>query len=63
MHQCVLAKFVQHKDLREQLLATGTEDIVEDSDIDAWWGRGPDNNGLNNLGRILMHVRELLKGE
>lgn len=63
MEACVLAKFLQHKDLRERLLSTGTEYIIEDSPIDAWWGCGPNGDGENNLGRILMSVRILISGE
>lgn len=63
MAECVLAKFVQHRDLRERLLSTGYEYLIEDSPVDSWWGCGPDGNGQNNLGRILMATRALLGGE
>lgn len=57
MKECVLAKFSQHQDLKEKLLATGNEDIVEDSPIDYYWGCGADGSGKNMLGKILMQVR------
>lgn len=63
MEECVLAKFVQHKDLRERLLSTGTEYIIEDSKIDYYWGCGADGTGKNKLGLILMTVRILIAGE
>jgi hypothetical protein len=63
MKECVLAKFLQHADLRKQLMATGDETLIEDSPVDAWWGCGADGTGQNVLGQVLMEVREELKGE
>ena len=63
MYDCVLAKFVQHKDLRDQLVATGDEELIEDSMVDWTWGCGKDGTGKNLLGKILMRVRQELKGE
>ena len=63
MKECVLAKFLQHADLRKQLIETGDEILIEDSPIDAWWGCGKDGTGQNVLGQILMEVRGELKGE
>ena len=70
MEECVRAKFLQHKDIRDQLMATGDEELVEDSvqnsdpaHRDAFWGNGPDGTGKNMLGKILMKIREELKGE
>jgi ribA/ribD-fused uncharacterized protein len=61
MLECVQAKFEQHKDLRDLLLSTGDEEIVEDSPIDSYWGCGADGKGQNNLGKILMEVRSRLR--
>jgi ribA/ribD-fused uncharacterized protein len=63
MEECVLAKFLQHKDIRDQLLATGTEELIEDSPVDWYWGCGKDGTGKNMLGKILMKVRAQLQGE
>ena len=63
MTECVLAKFVQHRDLRERLLSTGDEHLIEDSQSDFYWGCGSDGTGKNCLGRILMSVRLLINGE
>lgn len=63
MYDIVLAKFVQHHDLREKLLSTGDEEIVEDSPIDSFWGCGANGNGANHLGKILMKIRKELKGK
>jgi N-glycosidase YbiA len=60
MRQGDWAKFTQHPDLAAQLLATGDATLIEDAPIDAFWGTGPDGNGLNRAGRVLMEVRERL---
>lgn len=56
------AKFTQHADLRETLLATGDVLIVEHRARDTYWGDGPDGSGPNMLGLLLMRVREELRG-
>ncbi len=63
MYECCLAKYLQHHDLRAQLLSTGDEELVEDSPIDWYWGVGKDGTGKNMLGKTLMRIREELKGE
>jgi len=63
MKECVLAKFLQHKDLRDQLIATNYEELIEDSPVDYYWGCGADGSGANNLGKVLMEVRDELQGE
>lgn len=61
MKQGVLRKFQTHADIREILLATGDEELVENSPIDYYWGCGADGSGKNKLGIILMAVREILR--
>ena len=61
MHEAVRAKFTQHTDLREVLLATGDAEIVEKTEKDKYWGDGGDGRGKNQLGQILMEVREGLR--
>ncbi len=52
------AKFSQHPDLRQQLLATGDALLIEHAPRDAYWGDSADGHGLNRLGQLLMQVRE-----
>jgi N-glycosidase YbiA len=61
MRRAVLAKFTQHSELRETLLATGDARIVEHTTNDSYWGDGGDGSGRNMLGRILMEIREELR--
>ena len=67
-----LAKYSQHDDLKEKLLATGDKVIVEASPYDPLWGiaLGPWDDkvldranwqGKNWLGQILMLTRDILR--
>lgn len=63
MAEIVRSKFTQHPDLKEKLLATGDRLLVEGNTWnDTFWGicRG---KGQNHLGKILMKIREELRGE
>jgi ribA/ribD-fused uncharacterized protein len=60
MRKVVLAKFTQHPDLTEKLLATGSDIIMMDSPKYSYWGCGADGDGENKLGRILMEVRSVI---
>ncbi|MEA5575877.1 NADAR family protein [Anabaena sp. UHCC 0451] len=61
MRKAVLCKFSTHIDIKEILLSTGDEEIVENSPIDFYWGCGSDGSGKNMLGQILMEVREIIR--
>ena len=60
MRQAVRAKFTQHEDLKQLLLATGESKLVEHTENDDYWGDGGDGSGKNMLGRILMEIRKEL---
>ncbi|GBO54731.1 hypothetical protein APA_2782 [Pseudanabaena sp. lw0831] len=57
MRKAVLQKFQTHPKLRELLISTGNEDIVENAPGDYYWGCGADGSGKNMLGKILQEVR------
>lgn len=57
MLKAVRAKFDQHPDLTTKLLATGEDEIIEDSASDRYWGNGKDGTGKNRLGQIHVQVR------
>lgn len=59
----LLMKFRQNKDIKEKLLATGDEILVEGNNWgDKYWGVC-DGEGKNKLGELLMKVRQILKNE
>lgn len=61
MREAVLAKFMQHEELRDLLLSTGEAKLVEHTVNDNYWGDGGDGSGKNKLGRILMEIREAMR--
>jgi len=63
MYEICKAKFSQNEELRDRLLATGDEYLEEGNTWgDRIWGT-VNGIGENRLGKILMRVREELKGE
>lgn len=55
-------KFHENQFLREYLLHTKDQILIENNPHDDYWGIG-DGNGKNVLGKMLMEIREELKGE
>jgi hypothetical protein len=63
MYEICLAKFVQHKGLREALLSTKDEELIEGNTWnDTYWGVC-NGKGFNMLGKTLMRVRSELRGD
>lgn len=61
MYDIVKAKFLQNEKLQAKLLATRDRMLIEGNDWgDTFWGM-VDGEGENNLGKILMRVREEIK--
>jgi ribA/ribD-fused uncharacterized protein len=61
MYRVVRRKFELHAELRDLLLATGDDDIVEAVPHDYYWGVGADGTGQNRLGRIIERIRAELR--
>jgi ribA/ribD-fused uncharacterized protein len=61
MRRAVRCKFETHPELRELLLSTGDEELVESAPGDYYWGCGKTGTGRNMLGKILMEVRAALR--
>ena len=61
MRRAVLAKFEKHNDIRQILLDTGNEELVENAPGDYYWGCGKDGSGKNMLGIILVETRATLR--
>ena len=63
MLKAVLAKFRAHTDLKQLLISTGNEEIIEATTIDYYWGCGTEGTGRNEFGKILMIARRILANE
>lgn len=61
MEKIVRAKLRQHPYIQQKLLKTGSRLLFEDSPEDSFWGRGPDWQGKNQLGKLWMRLREELR--
>ncbi len=56
------AKFSTNPEARAKLLSTGTEELVEASPYDDFWGQGSNKDGQNRFGKLLMRLRAQLQG-
>ena len=63
MERALWQKFSNHSEIRDRLLATHSELLIENSPTDYYWGCGADGSGRNRLGEILMEVRSRLRQE
>lgn len=61
MRKAVRRKFETHADIRQLLLETGDETLIENAPNDSYWGCGRNGKGKNRLGHILMEVRAALR--
>ena len=63
MRVAVRQKFYTHQDIRQILLDTNDEELVENAPTDYYWGIGVDGSGKNMLGKLLMEIRQALHQE
>jgi len=63
MYDGIYEKFFQNKDIRNKLIGTGNTIIREMTIDEYYWGVGKDLSGQNNIGKILMKVRDKLRKE
>lgn len=63
MEEGIYYKFQQNKDIRCRLLETRNQEIREMSVKESYWGVGPNQDGENVIGKILMKVRSRLLQE
>ena len=59
--KAVFEKFAQNSEIRNILLETENESLIEATKDDYYWGCGTEGYGKNMLGKILMEVRLQLK--
>ena len=60
MESILRSKLDQHQEVRNALIKSANEEIAEDSPVDAFWGRGKDGSGENQLGKLWMKIRSEL---
>ena len=60
MYEALKAKFTQHEELNELLLATGDKILIEHTENDSYWVDSGDGSGKNRLGKLLMRLRKEL---
>lgn len=63
MYDALILKAKQHPEFKEKLLESGDREIIEDSPYDYYWGCGENGTGKNRLGKMLMKLRNQIKGE
>ncbi|MEN6627143.1 MAG: NADAR family protein [Candidatus Sumerlaeia bacterium] len=61
MRRALRAKFAQNEPLKQLLLSTGDEELIETTTDDTYWGCGTEGHGQNRLGVLLMELRKILK--
>lgn len=61
MRRAIKAKFFQHHDIMQKLLATGEAKLIEHTINDNFWGDGGNGTGKNMLGVLLMELRQNLE--
>lgn len=63
MKEALLQKITEHPQIKELLLSTGEEEIVEHTVNDSYWADGGDGSGKNRLGFLWMEIRKELRNE
>ena len=63
MTRAIYTQCRTHAQLHDRLLASGNQDLVENSQYDHFWGCGRDQRGYNHYGKALMNVRAKLRDE
>ena len=63
MFDGILEKFRQNRDIAYKLIETRNSKIAEATVDEYYWGIGKDKTGENNIGKIIVKVREQLKKE
>ena len=61
LEDIIRRKAQQNPDVKEALLLSGDEQIVELNENDGFWGSGADGKGMNHTGKILMKIRDELR--
>jgi len=60
MEDILRHKLQQHKYVAQKLRESGSRELIENSEENAFWGRGPDWKGQNHCGKLWMKLRDEL---
>jgi len=60
MKEALMAKIAQYPQIKDLLLSTGDDEIVEHTSNDNYWADGGDGSGKNRLGVLWMEIRKTL---
>lgn len=63
MYEGILEKFRQNREIACKLIETRNQEIIEATIDEYYWGIGKNKTGQNNIGKILVRVREQIKKE
>lgn len=63
MTRALYRKAISHQEVKEAILATEDNLIIETSMYDHYWGIGRDQRGENILGKVWMDIRNKLREE
>jgi ribA/ribD-fused uncharacterized protein len=67
MKDALVAKFIQNLKLKNELIMTGSKQLVFHIKSDNFWGDGGDKGtgtaGKNALGKLIMEIRDQLRNE
>lgn len=59
--KAVYKKFETYPALKNKLLSTGKQELIEANPEDYFWGEGEERTGKNMRGKILMEIRDSYK--
>lgn len=57
MESILRVKLAQHQEVYDVVTQSGIQELIEDSKVDYFWGRGQDGSGQNQLGKLWMKIR------
>ena len=63
MTRALYRKTQEHTEVREALLATGDDLLIETSLYNHFWGIGRDQRGENTMGKIWMDIRKKIQDD
>lgn len=63
MTRALYRKTLEYSDIKDALMATGDDLLIETSLYDHFWGIGRDQRGENMLGKIWMDIRSKIQAD